>query len=142
VRKFITEGPGLPRWSSPISHAVVVDNICHLSGQLSLDESGRYVPGSAAEETERAFRSLFAALAAAGFSADDLSFVDIAFASLDDLPEVNRVFASLFAEHRRPARTVYQVAALPFGGKVKVLGVAIKEQGPIHGQMSHDQAVQ
>jgi enamine deaminase RidA (YjgF/YER057c/UK114 family) len=42
---------------------------------------------------------------------------------------VNAVYASLFPEGRRPARTVYQVAALPFGGKVKVTGVAIRDHG-------------
>jgi hypothetical protein len=42
---------------------------------------------------------------------------------------VNAVDAALFPEGRRPARTVYQVAALPFGGKVKVIRVAIRDYG-------------
>jgi len=128
MRRYITEGEGLPRWSSPISHAVVVGDTCHLSGQLSLDAEGRHVPGTAAEEARRAFGHLFAALRAAGFAPDDLVFVDIAFTDLAHLGEVNEVFAALFPEGRRPARTVYQVAALPFGGQVKVMGVAIRER--------------
>jgi enamine deaminase RidA (YjgF/YER057c/UK114 family) len=126
MRRYITEGPGLPRWSSPISHAVVVGDTCHLSGQLSLDEEGRYVPGTAADEARRAFGHLISALRAAGFEPDDLVFVDIALVDLAHLPEVNVVFASLFPEGRRPARTVYQAAALPFGGQVKVMGVAMR----------------
>lgn len=126
MRRYVTEGEGLPRWSSPISHAVVVGNTCHLSGQLSLDEDGRYVPDTPAGEARRAFGHLFSALHAAGFAPEEMVFVDIAFTNLADLAEVNAVFATLFPEGQRPARTVYQVAALPFGGRVKVMGVAMR----------------
>jgi enamine deaminase RidA (YjgF/YER057c/UK114 family) len=55
-------------------------------------------------------------------------FIDLAFLDLADLPEVNALYAELFPEGRRPARTVYQVAALPYGGKVKVQGVAVRQR--------------
>ena len=129
MRRFIDSGIGLPEWSSPISHAVVVDDICYLSGQLSLGQDGTYVPGTAREEAERAFANLFAALRAAGFTPGELVFVDIAFVDLADAPQVNGLYAELFPEGRRPARTIYQAAALPFGGRVKVMGVAIRERG-------------
>jgi enamine deaminase RidA (YjgF/YER057c/UK114 family) len=128
MRKFITEGPGLPKWPSPISHAVVVDNICYLSGQLSISPEGKYVPGTIREEAVRAFDNLFAALRAAGFMLDDITFIDIAFIDLADVAEVNQLYGELFPEGRRPARTIYQAAALPFGGRVKVMGVAIQEK--------------
>lgn len=126
-RRFITEGEGLPRWSNPISHAVVVGKTCYVSGQLSVDEEGRYLPGSALEEAELAFANFFAALAVAGFAREEVVFVDIAFSDLEDLNSVNNLFIELFAEGRRPARTVYQASALPFGGKVKVTGTAVKD---------------
>jgi 2-iminobutanoate/2-iminopropanoate deaminase len=128
MRRFITEGKGLPRWASPISHAVVVDNICYLSGQLSISEEGDYVPGSAREEAARAFSNLFAAIRAAEFSVGDLTYIEIAFSDLSDAGEVNALYAELFPAGRRPARTISQAAALPYGGKVKVMGVAIKER--------------
>lgn len=127
MRKFITEGEGLPTWSSPISHAVVVNDTCYLSGQLSIDVSGAYVAGTAREEAGRAFGNLFCAIRAAGFSVGDVTFIDVAFTDLADLPDVNDVFASLFPEGRRPARTVYQAAALPYGGRIKVMGVAVRD---------------
>jgi 2-iminobutanoate/2-iminopropanoate deaminase len=107
MRRFVTAGDGFPKWSSPISHAVVVDHVCYLSGQLSIDESGAYVPGTATEEARRAFGNLFAAIRAAEFSVSDLAFVDIAFVDLADAPEVNQLFAALFATGVRPARTIY-----------------------------------
>jgi len=128
MRQFITTGDGLPKWSSPISHAVVVDNICYLSGQLSIDGDGNYISGSARDEAVRAFANLFCAIKAANFSTDDLAFVDIAFVDLSDVGEVNELYAELFPEGKRPARTIYQAAALPYGGRVKVMGVAIKER--------------
>lgn len=127
MRRFVTEGEGLPKWGSPISHAVVVDNTCYLSGQLSINAAGQYVPGTIAEEARRAFRNLFAAVRAAGFAVTDIVFVDIAFLDLGELGAVNELYAELFAEGRRPARTVYQAAALPYGGKVKVTGVAVRD---------------
>jgi len=128
MRRFINSGPGLPDWTSPIAHAVVVDDTCYLSGQLSLDEAGQYVAGSAREEAGRAFANLFAAVREAGFEVADLVFVDIAFVDLADAPAVNALYAELFPEGRRPARTMYQAAALPFGGRVKVMGVAMRER--------------
>lgn len=129
MRRFIDKGDGLPDWSSPISHAVVVDHLCFLSGQLSIAADGTYVPGTAREEAERAFANLFAALHAAGFERGELAFIDIAFVDLADAPQVNALYAELFPEGRRPARTMVQAAALPFGGRVKVMGIAAKERG-------------
>jgi 2-iminobutanoate/2-iminopropanoate deaminase len=129
MRRFIDRGEGLPEWSSPISHAVVVDHLCFLSGQLSIAADGSYVAGTAREEAERAFANLFAALQAAGVERGELAFIDIAFVDLADAPQVNALYAELFPEGRRPARTMYQAAALPFGGRVKVMGVAIRERG-------------
>ena len=129
MRRFIDKGDGLPDWSSPISHAVVVDHLCFLSGQLSIAADGTYVPGTAREEAERAFANLFAALHAAGFERGELAFIDIAFVDLADAPQVNALYTELFPEGRRPARTMVQAAALPFGGRVKVMGIAAKERG-------------
>ncbi|MBD3886375.1 RidA family protein [Phormidium tenue FACHB-886] len=127
-RRFITQGEGLPQWSAPISHAVVVNNTCYVSGQVSVDVSGQYLPGSVREEAERSFANFFAAIKAAGFSNDEIVFVDLAFVDLADVSEINGLFAELFPEGKRPARTIYQAAALPFNSKIKVMGIAVKDE--------------
>lgn len=106
--------------------AVVVGNTCWISGQLSVGPSG-YIPGTAREEAEIAFGHVFWIAEAAGFCRTDIVYVDLAFSDLDDLQEVNDLYASLFEKGRRPARTVYQAARLPFGGKIKVQAIAVKE---------------
>jgi 2-iminobutanoate/2-iminopropanoate deaminase len=127
TRRHVTAVEGVPPSPSPISNAVVVGKTCWISGQLSVGDDGRYRPGTARAEAERAFELLFRVAAAAGFAREEIVYVDLAFADLDDLPEVNALFGELFAEGRRPARTVYQAARLPFGGKVKVQAVAAKD---------------
>lgn len=127
TRKFIDSGEGLPKWSNPISHAVVVGKMCFVSGQLSVNEDGIYVEGTITEEATLAFNNVFAALTAAGFDKDDIAYIDIAFSDLSQLPEVNALYMTLFPEGRRPARTVYEAAKLPFNGKVKVVATAVKE---------------
>ena len=108
TRRFITSVPGLAHPPSPISQAVGVGSHCYVSGQLSVAPNGRFVAGSAAAEAERAFRNVFAVLAAAGFTPAALVYVDIAFVDLAGVTAVNTLYAALFPEGRRPARTIYQ----------------------------------
>jgi reactive intermediate/imine deaminase len=129
MKNYITHGEGLAQWAAPISHAVTAGNTCYLSGQLSVSVDGTYLPGDATEEAQRAFQNIESVLRASGFALHDMVFVDIAFIDLADLPQVNSVFAALFDEGRRPARTVYQAAALPYGARIKLAGVAVRDQG-------------
>jgi 2-iminobutanoate/2-iminopropanoate deaminase len=126
-RQFIIKGDDLPQWDAPISHAVVVNNTCYVSGQLAVDASGQYVSGSVLEEAKLAFGNFFAALKAAEFTPEEVVFIDLAFINLQDISVVNQLFSSYFPANRKPARTIYQAAGLPFGGKIKVTGVAIKD---------------
>lgn len=126
-KKYITKGEGLPDWPNPISHAVVVNNMCFVSGQLSVNIDGKYISGTILEEGHLAFSNFFSALKNAEFEKDDIVFIDIAFDNLKDLPEINTLFMELFPENKRPARTIYQAEALPFGGKIKITGTAVKD---------------
>ena len=126
-KKYITKGEGLPNWSNPISHAVVVNNMCFVSGQLSVNVEGKYISGTILEEGNLAFSNFFSAIKNAEFEKEDIVFIDIAFDNLKDLPEINKLYRELFPENKRPARTIYQAEALPFGGKIKITGTAVKE---------------
>ncbi|MBD9498895.1 RidA family protein [Ensifer sp. ENS01] len=125
-RRYIVAVEGVPPSPSPISNAVVVGNQCWISGQLSVGDDGAYIPGSTAEEAKRAFAHVFRIAEAAGFSAADIVYVDLAFIDLADVTDVNRLFAELFPEGQRPARTICQAAMLPFGGRIKVQAVAAR----------------
>jgi len=101
--------------------------MCFVSGQLSVNIDGKYIAGTILEESKLAFSNFFSALKNAQFEKEDVVFIDIAFDDLKDLSEVNKLFMELFPEHKRPARTIYQAEALPFGGKIKITGTAVKE---------------
>lgn len=126
MKRCIVEVDGVPLSPSPISNAVVVGNQCWISGQLSVGHDGAYVSGSAREEAARAFSHVFRIAEAAGFDRSDIVYVDLAFVDLADLTEVNELYANLFDEGQRPARTIYQAAKLPFGGKIKVQAIAAR----------------
>ena len=125
--QYITNAPGIPVVKAPISQAVVVGNHCYISGQLSTDLEGNYIEGTVLEEATRAFNHIFSIAEAAGFGRETLVFIDIAFIDLNDIQVVNTLFATLFETGKYPARTVYQAAALPYGGKVKVTAIGVKE---------------
>jgi 2-iminobutanoate/2-iminopropanoate deaminase len=126
MKEFITEVENLSAWSAPISHAVVVGDTCYLSGQLAIDRDGNYVPGTGHDEARRAFQNIEHVLQASGFTLQDIVFVDLAFIDLTDLPQVNALFAELFPAGRRPARTIYQAARLPYDARIKVAGTAVR----------------
>jgi 2-iminobutanoate/2-iminopropanoate deaminase len=125
-RKFIATGENIPVTTAPISQAVVAGNYCHISGQLAIDITGKFIDGTIEEQTVLAFANLFAVLKEANFTRGEIVFIDIAFADLKDLQFVNPYFDKLFEAGKKPARTIYQAAALPMDAKIKVMAVAIK----------------
>jgi 2-iminobutanoate/2-iminopropanoate deaminase len=116
----------VPKVKSPISQAVVIGKHCYISGQLSTDAEGNYMEGTVAEEAQRAFQHVFDIAKAAGFDRSELAFIDVAFIDLKDIATVNDLFEVLFEVDKYPARTIYQAAALPYGGKVKVTAIGCK----------------
>jgi 2-iminobutanoate/2-iminopropanoate deaminase len=125
-RVFITTGDGIPITTAPISQAVVAGDYCHISGQIAVDKHGRFVGGTIKKHVDMAFNNLFAVLKASGFTKNEIVFIDLAFTDLAELATITPYYDDLFDNSRKPARTVYQEAALPNGAKFKVIAVAIK----------------
>lgn len=123
MRRTLVEVPGVPASPSSVAKAIVIGKTCHIFDQLAVYEDG-YRPGSAREEAERAFELVFRVAREAGFESSEIVYVDLALADLDDLPEVDAVYARLFA--MPPARTICQDTQLPFRAKVKVQAIAMK----------------
>jgi 2-iminobutanoate/2-iminopropanoate deaminase len=111
----------------PIGQTQLVTVLCFVSGQMSVNIDGQYICETALKEAELAFENFFAVLKNADFEKTDIVFIDIAFDNLENLPEINKLYISLFPENKRPARTVYEVQKLPFGRKIKIAGTAVKD---------------
>ena len=78
------------------------------------------------QEFPTEFEEVILALRKFRFSKEDIVFIDLAFIDLKDISVINQFYDSLFEVGRKPARTVYQAAALPFDGRIKVMAIAIK----------------
>src|SRR5208282_1204743 len=72
----IGSGPGLPA-GFPCSLASEADGIVYISGMPALAPDGTFVPGTFAEEADRAWANVAAIAAAAGCSADDFLYVQV-----------------------------------------------------------------
>ena len=123
---YITSGDGVPRGDWPFSAAVVVGNLCFISGQPALDPAtGTYTPGTVEEEFTQAFANVRSIARAAGFGLDELVSVHLALADIADYQTVNRLYRAAFAEVANlPARLTYQAGALPLGCKIEIQAIA------------------
>lgn len=109
-----------PAAIGPYSQAVVVGDLLFTSGQLSIDPAtGRVVDGDIAAQAHQAFKNLAAIAAAAGASLQDSIKTTVYLADMNDFKTVNEIYATYFAAPY-PARSAFQVAALPLAGKIEV----------------------
>ncbi|XP_006140462.1 2-iminobutanoate/2-iminopropanoate deaminase-like [Tupaia chinensis] len=119
----------------PYSQAVVVDRTVYVSGQLGINpSSGQLVPGGVAEEAKQALLNMGEILKVAGCDCCNVVKTTVLLADINDFGTVNEICKQYFknsfpGNQHFPARTAYQVAALPKGGQVEIEAVAI--QGPL-----------
>jgi len=115
-----------PAAIGPYSQAIQVGNTLYLSGQLGLDPAtGKLVNGGVAAQATQALKNVQAICAAAGFTLADVVQVQVFMANIDDFGTVNGIYKEFFKEPY-PARAAFGVAALPAGGAVEILAVALK----------------
>jgi 2-iminobutanoate/2-iminopropanoate deaminase len=124
-RRIVTS-PAAPAAIGPYSQAVVAGGFVHCSGQIALDPAnGELVPGSAAEQAERALKNLAAVLAAAGTSFERAVKCNVYLVSMADFAAVNEVYGRFFKPGAAPARATVAVAELPRGARVEIDCVAL-----------------
>ena len=122
----IGSGPGLPA-GFPFSLASEANGILFISGMPALDPDGTFVPGTFAEEADRAWANVMAIAAAAGYSAGDLLYVQVVLGDIGDYGEINAWWRRQFPDPARaPARFTFQAGALPFGAKIELQAVAAR----------------
>jgi len=128
MQKEVIQTADAPAAIGPYSQAIRAGDTLYMSGQIGLDPaSGQMVDGLEAQ-AHRVFRNMQAVTAAAGASLDDVVKLSILLADLGDFAKVNEIMATYFTAPY-PARSTYQVAGLPRGGRIEVEAIAILRSG-------------
>lgn len=124
--KRTNSGFGLPA-GFPFSLATEANGICLISGMPALDPDGKFVPGTFEEETELAWRDVVAIAEAAGYSTDEIVYVQCVLGDIDNYGDLNSWWRQQFPDiSTAPARFTFQAAALPFGAKIEIQAMAAR----------------
>lgn len=123
------ESSALPKAVGPYSSAIQVDNLLFTAGQLGIDPlTNQFAGETTQEQTRQALTNLSTILEAAGFSFGDVVKTTVYLADINEFQQMNEIYAEFFTAPY-PARSAFQVAALPRGGKVEIEAIAVKSLG-------------
>lgn len=118
--EYITLSDTLPP-VAPYSHAVRAGDFLFVTGQLSEDpQTGAIIRGEIAAQTQRVMENLKLVLERVGVGFDQVVMARIFITDFRDYEKVNQVYASYFANDRRPGRTTIGVLGLAGGGDVEI----------------------
>ena len=113
-----------PAALGPYSSAVKAGNALYLSGQLGIDPATGELAEGVGAQTRQAMQNIAAVLEEAGASFDDVVKMTVLLADIDDFAAVNEVYGSFLAAPY-PARSAFQVAAIPKGALVEIEAIAV-----------------
>ncbi|XP_027170978.1 reactive Intermediate Deaminase A, chloroplastic [Coffea eugenioides] len=114
-----------PAALGPYSQAIKANNLLFVSGVLGLvPETGKFVSDSVEDQTEQVLKNMGEILKASGASYSSVVKTTIMLADLKDFKKVNEIYAKYFTSPA-PARSTYQVAALPLDAKIEIECIAV-----------------
>ena len=116
-----------PQAIGPYSQGIDTGSLMFLSGQLPIVPSeGKIVAQDIEGQTRQALENVRAILEAGGCSMDDVVKTTVFLSDIADFVKMNGVYKEFFTEGNYPARSAFQVAALPQGSLVGIEVVALK----------------
>jgi 2-iminobutanoate/2-iminopropanoate deaminase len=107
------------------SNAILVGDTLYISGNIGLDPKTGKVPAKIEDEISNLFGSYKALLAQAGFTMDDLVYVQIACTDLSFYDKFNAMYKAVFTKEL-PAREFIGVASLLGGGHFEMQAIAVR----------------
>ncbi|MCB0878217.1 MAG: RidA family protein [Thermoleophilia bacterium] len=123
----VTDKAPRPLDGAPYSQAIATRGLVFCSGQVPLDpDSQQLVDGGIAEQTERVLENLKGVVEAAGSTMGDIVKTTVFMTDLGEFAQMNEVYARYFPT-TPPARSTFQVAALPAGARVEIECIAVGE---------------
>ncbi|KAG8080369.1 hypothetical protein GUJ93_ZPchr0007g3968 [Zizania palustris] len=124
VNKEAVQTEKAPAALGPYSQAIKANNLVFVSGVLGLNpETGKFVSENVDEQTEQVMKNMGEILKASGASYSSVVKTTIMLADLQDFKKVNEIYAKYFPSPA-PARSTYQVAALPLNARIEIECIA------------------
>ena len=122
--KTYTEVKGAPAAAGPYSVAAEANGFVFLSGQVGLvPETGKLIEGGIEVQAKQVLANIGQVLSELGISKEQVVKSTIFLADIKDFATVNQIYADFFGTHR-PARSTFQVGALPVGALVEIEVIA------------------
>jgi 2-iminobutanoate/2-iminopropanoate deaminase len=119
-----TEAPGAV---GPYSQGIALDNLVFTAGQIPINPaSGKVEAESIEDQTRQVLRNVDAVLRAAGSALHKVVKMTVFMTDLADFQAMNGVYAEFFPSEP-PARSAFQVVALPLGVQIEMEAVALKD---------------
>lgn len=112
-----------PAAIGPYSQGVVTGHLLFTSGQLPIDPATGKIPdGPIEEQAHIVFKNIAAIAKEAGTTLDKVVKTTVFLSDIADFQAVNEVYGQYF-KAPFPARSAFQVAALPLGADLEVEAV-------------------
>jgi 2-iminobutanoate/2-iminopropanoate deaminase len=123
--KKVVNSDQAPKAIGPYSVGVQGGHFIFTAGQIGLDQAtGNLVEGGLVAETRQALKNVESILKAAGSSLDRVVKTTVFLADINDFSRMNVIYGEFFKENP-PARSAFQVAALPKGAAVEIETIAL-----------------
>jgi len=114
-----------PKAIGPYSQAIKANGFVFASGQIPIiPETGEFVAGGIAEQTEQVIKNLSRVLEAAGSGLDRVVKTTVFLADMEEFVAMNEVYGKYFSEEP-PARATVEAAGLPRGARVEIEAIAL-----------------
>lgn len=123
--KKVISCPNAPAAVGPYCHAQLCDNTLYVSGQLGLVPATGELPEGIEAQTKQSLANMAAILETAGMTMADVVKTTVLLANIADFGVVNGIYAEAFGDSV-PARSCFQVAALPKAALVEIECIAVK----------------
>ena len=116
-----------PPAAGPYSQAIATDDLVFCAGQLGTDPATGQLADGVEAQAAQALRNIQAVLDAAGCTFADVVKTTCFLADINDFGAFNEVYLG-FVSDPPPARSTFQVAALPKGGLVEIEAIAVRSR--------------
>ena len=116
-----------PKAIGPYSTAVISGGVCYMSGMIPVvPAEGKLAEGGAAEQARQVFENMKTVLEEMGLSMNNVLKTTVFLTDLGAFGAVNEVYAQYFGPDY-PARSCFQVSALPMGALIEVEAIVDAE---------------